>query len=71
MIASNTRFGFEGPGFCAYPSQIPGTLRVYRFFNNNAGGHFFTSSESEKATVINNYNWFRFERPGFYAYHSP
>jgi alpha-tubulin suppressor-like RCC1 family protein len=41
---------------------------VYRFFNNNAGGHFFTMSDSEKSTVIANYAWFRFEGTGFYAY---
>ena len=44
---------------------------MYRFFNNNAGGHFFTISESEKATVISNYNWFRYEGIGFYAYPAP
>ena len=43
------------------------TMPVYRFFNNNAGGHFFTISEGEKNTVIANYPWFRFEGVGFYA----
>jgi len=44
---------------------------VYRFFNNNAGGHFYTISEAERDTVINNYKWFRYEGVGFYAYPSP
>jgi len=47
------------------------TLPVYRFFNNNAGGHFYTINEAEKDTVIQNYNWFRYEGVGFYAYPAP
>ena len=43
------------------------TLPVYRFFNNNAGGHFYTIDEAEKNIVIQNYNWFRYEGIGFYA----
>ena len=43
------------------------TTPVYRFFNNNAGGHFYTISEAEKNTVIQNYDWFRYEGIGFYA----
>jgi hypothetical protein len=49
--------------------QAP-TAPVYRFYNNNAGGHFFTISESEKNTVIANYSWLRYEGIGFYAYTS-
>ena len=44
------------------------TAPVYRFFNTNTGGHFFTISEAEKNTVIQNYPWFRFEQTGFYAF---
>ena len=44
---------------------------LYRFFNNNAGGHFYTIDEAEKNTVIQNYNWFRYEGIGFYAYPVP
>ena len=51
----------------AGPGSLVG-LPVYRFFNNNADGHFFTISESEKNTVIANYSWFRNEGVGFYAY---
>ena len=53
------------------PVAPSGTLPVYRFFNNNAGGHFYTINEAEKDTVIQNYNWFRYEGIGFYAYPSP
>ena len=40
---------------------------VYRFFNNNAGGHFYTISEAEKNAVLQNYHWFRYEGIGFNA----
>lgn len=32
-------------------------MPLYRFFNNNAGGHFYTINEAEKHTVIQNFNW--------------
>ena len=44
---------------------------MYRFFNNNAGGHFYTISEAERNGVIQNYDWFRYEGIGFYAYPPP
>ena len=31
-------------------------------------GHFFTIDETEKNTVMQNYNWFRYEGIGFDAY---
>ena len=43
-------------------------LPVFRFFNNNAGGHFYTINEAERDTVIRNYNWFRYESIGSCAY---
>jgi hypothetical protein len=43
------------------------TSPVYRFFNSNAGGHFYTISEAEKNTVLANYSWLRYEGAGFYA----
>jgi hypothetical protein len=58
--AASNRIAITGSG--------PGRTPVYRFFNNNAGGHFFTISEAEKNTVIANYPWFRYEGVGFYAY---
>ena len=54
-------------------SAVTGTclltnLPVYRFFNMNAGGHFYTLDAAERDTVIQNYKWFRDEGVGFYAY---
>jgi len=40
---------------------------IYRFFNNNSGGHFYTNSDAEKNAVIQNYSEFIFEGVGFYA----
>ena len=55
----------------AYTPPLPPAngeqMPVYRFFDNNAGGHFYTIYESEKNTVLQNYNWFRYEGIGFYA----
>ena len=42
-------------------------MPVFRFFNNNAGGHFYTIDAPEKDTVIQHYNWFRNEGTGFNA----
>ena len=43
------------------------SLPVFRFFNNNAGGHFYTINSAEKNAVVQNYNWFRYEGAGFNA----
>jgi N-acetylneuraminic acid mutarotase len=51
-----------------YSIKGNGTLPVYRFFNLNAGGHFYTLDEAEKNVVVQNYNWFRSEDVGFYAF---
>ena len=44
----------------------PVLMPVYRFFNLKAGAHFYTSSESEKNTVINTLGKvYRFEGPSY------
>ena len=55
-----------GLGFTTIEYGIS-TLPVYRFFNNNAGGHFYTINASEKDTVRHDYSWFRYEGTGFGA----
>ncbi|MCX8028176.1 MAG: trypsin-like peptidase domain-containing protein [Thermodesulfovibrionales bacterium] len=47
-----------------------GRVPVYRFFNTQAGGHFFTISEAEKDYVRNTFPHFNYEGTGFYAYSS-
>ena len=46
----------------------PLTTPVYRFFNTQAGGHFFTTSIEERDYVINNLSQYNYEGVGIYAY---
>ncbi len=41
---------------------------VYRFYHLDAGRHFYTASESEKAKVLTTYPRFAYEGVAFYAY---
>ncbi len=52
-LQNNPQWGYayEGVAFYAYPSQITGTLPVYRFYNSTTGDHFYTASESEKDSI--------------------
>ena len=43
---------YEGPVFYAYPTQVPGTLPVYRFWSAKFGAHFYTISDDEKDYVL-------------------
>jgi hypothetical protein len=72
-ILANSDWGyiFESYGFLA--SEIPGNnlIPVYRFYNPFSQGHFFTTSEAEKNTVLANPDWgYQEEGIGFYAYGS-
>jgi hypothetical protein len=49
------------------PSGDPLINPVYRFFNTVAGGHFFTTSETERDFVLNNLPQYLFEGVGFEA----
>lgn len=60
-----------GIGFYASPVAQAGMLPVYRFANTKEGGHFYMIDESEKNTLIQNYDRFKHEGTGFYAYPSP
>jgi C1A family cysteine protease len=66
------KWTYEGPVFYAYPSQVTGTLPVYRFWSNTFLGHFYTISETEKDYVIATWpqTW-TYEGPVFYAYPNP
>ncbi len=46
---------FEGTAFYAYPAgrQPVGTKPVYRFWSGKLGSHFYTISEAEKESLIN------------------
>ena len=63
-------FLFEGGGFFAINAEanVAGADPVYRFFNTQAGGHFFTNDEAERDFVANNLDHFVFEGTGFQAF---
>ena len=43
-----------------------GAVPLYRFYNTASDVHFYTSSESEKNSVIANLKHFRFEGISYY-----
>gem|GEM_PF-5230131 len=62
-------YGYEGIAWYSYteagrPNQA---LPVYRFFNELSETHFFTISETEKAYIIANYDWYVYEGIAWYA----
>ena len=63
-------FKLEGVGFEAFEAEstVLGADEVYRFFNTQAGGHFFTTNEAERDAVLQNLPHFNFEGVGFKAY---
>lgn len=67
-IFSDT-FIYEGVEFCAYESQVEGSIPVYRWVNRSIGStHFYTSSEEERNYVNNNLkDAFEYEGISFYA----
>jgi Repeat of unknown function (DUF5648) len=65
-----TSYGWvnEGPAFKVYAgaNDIAGLLPAHRFYTDY-GGHFWTISEWEKATVLANYPQYHYEGIGWYA----
>jgi|GEM_PF-1967187 len=66
----------DGIAFNAYTSETKpaDAIPIYRFWNEGRSAevgspvHFFTSTESNKQDVIDNYPNFKYEDAGFYAY---
>lgn len=68
VIATNRDYRLEGVGFFDFiVDQGTSTEEVYRFFNTNTGGHFFTASESERDQVLATNQAYRYEGIAFYA----
>ena len=67
-VTASNRTANGPPSATVQVGNVTTSKPVYRFFNTIAGGHFYTIDETEKNTVIQNYNWFRYEGIGFYAY---
>jgi len=66
----------DGIAFNAYTSETKpaDAIPIYRFWNEGRSAevgspvHFFTSTESNKQDVIDNFPNFKYEEAGFYAY---
>jgi len=73
-VLQNTNYQYEGAGFFAFDASVAdqdgsgGASEVYRFYNTEIGGHFFTISEEEKNFVIDNLPLYRYEGAGFSAF---
>ena len=73
FIASNypsNVWRYENVAYCAYQTAQPGTIPVHRFWSDTYRGHFYTTSEAEKNSIIANYpsNVWRYEGVAFYAF---
>ncbi len=61
----------EGVAFYAYPTQVVGTVPVYRFWSPVFAHHFFTISETEKNHVAAKLSkYWQYEGVAFYAFPS-
>ena len=68
VLATRPDLKFEGTAFYEFTaSQGTNTEAVFRFFNTQEGGHFYTTSESERDTVIATRPDLAFEGIAFYA----
>jgi hypothetical protein len=60
-------FRFEGPAFSVASAFSPGLSPVHRFYNTQSGVHFYTISETERASVVANLPQFRYEGVAYHA----
>ena len=61
MIATLPHYNYEGIEYQAYTSQVDDSIALYRFFNTVNGAHFFTPSEAERDSVIENLPVYNYE----------
>jgi uncharacterized protein YkwD len=60
-------YQYEGPAYSVCTSSVAGSTAVYRFYNRRTGTHFYTASESERASVQANLGAiYAFEGPAFF-----
>ncbi|HKK22259.1 MAG TPA: hypothetical protein VJ947_01125, partial [Pseudohaliea sp.] len=74
VILNLPEFKYEGVGFEAVhaEAEVAAELQpVYRFFNTQAGGHFFTADAAERDTVMKTLPQFNFEGLAFQASTTP
>jgi hypothetical protein len=61
---------YEGERYKAFGAKLAGTVPLYRFWSPRLKGHFFTTNEAEKNSVINDYDdatW-TYEGIAYYVY---
>ena len=70
VLTNFPEFNFDGTGFFAIDRQadVAGASSVHRFFNTEAGGHFFTSDEAERQSVKNDLDHMLEEGVAFLAF---
>ncbi|HWQ59939.1 MAG TPA: SpoIID/LytB domain-containing protein [Candidatus Fimivivens sp.] len=62
-------YATEGIAFYALPSQLTGSVPVYRFSSSKTGDHFYTVDEGERTAVTNSTTWgYVAEGTAFYAF---
>jgi hypothetical protein len=61
---------YEGERYQAFSTQIAGTVPLHRFWSAKLNGHFFTTNEAEKDSVIAIYDDFTwtYEGVAYYVY---
>lgn len=67
IVNLNQTYQYEGPKFFVYQNDIPGSIPVHRFFNTRTGAHLYTTSDSEKNTIINTLPYFSYEGIKYYV----
>ena len=51
IVARDRNWTYESVAYCAYPTQIPGSVPLYRFWSPGFGKHFFTADQGEAAHI--------------------
>ena len=68
LISSDPNWEYEGAVYCAYTSEVSGSMPVYRFYSSVYQGHFYTMEKSERNHIIQtDPNW-DYEGIAYYAY---
>jgi Ca2+-binding RTX toxin-like protein len=69
LMATRPDFRYEGTTYNSFEdASFPGAAPVYRFFNTKEGGHFYTTSEVERDSVIASLPDYKFEGTAFYEF---
>ena len=53
--------------FHAYPTQISGSIPIYRFYEPTLGTHFYTEDEAEMISVRDHLTNYNYEGIAYYA----